>query len=58
VLAGILHLPFVAAGAWIGTIESVAAGHTLGWMIAAVLVPMVSRAARTLAPWPVLRSSA
>jgi O-antigen/teichoic acid export membrane protein len=50
VAALVIHLPILAIGLWIGTIEAVALCQTLGWMTAAAAVPLLSRRASALSP--------
>jgi PST family polysaccharide transporter len=50
-LACALHFPLLAAGLWVGSAEAVAFCQTVGWMMAALVVPLVSRTSRDLSPW-------
>lgn len=52
-----VHLPLLAAGLWIGTLEAIALCQTLGWTLAAVVIPLTSRAARGMSPWHVFRTA-
>jgi O-antigen/teichoic acid export membrane protein len=56
VLSCIVHLPLLAVGLWIGRVEAVAVCHTLGWIVAAMVIPLVSPTARALSPWQNLRA--
>ena len=55
-LACTVHLPLLAVGLWIGRVEAVAACHTLGWIVSAIAIPLVSPTARALSPWQNLRA--
>ncbi len=45
-----VHFPLLAVGLWVGTAQAVALCQTLGWIVAAVAVPMVSRNSREMSP--------
>lgn len=52
-----VHLPLLAVGLWIGTLEAIALCQTLGWTLAAVVIPLTSRASRGMSPLHVFRTS-
>jgi PST family polysaccharide transporter len=56
VTALVIHLPLLALGLWIGSIEAVALCQMFGWILAAVAVPMTSRTASPLSPLRALRT--
>lgn len=50
VVAACLHLPLLLIGLNIGTIEAVATAQSAGWLLAAIVVPLLSRKARPMSP--------
>jgi O-antigen/teichoic acid export membrane protein len=50
-VACVVHFPLLAIGLRIGTAEAVALCQSVGWIAAAVVVPLVSRSSRNLSPW-------
>ena len=55
-VAFLLHTPLLAVGLWIGTIEAVATCQSLGWLIAAIVMPLLSPTAGMFSPLRMLRS--
>ena len=53
-VAEVIHLPLLGVGLAVGHIEAVAVCQSVGWMLAAAVVPLFSSSARPLSPWHAL----